>query len=65
MSQTAEPTENITLDGSQARLCKVITAAYLKASAGYIPLETLRKTTKLPTRTYNAQNMNTEYPELK
>ena len=34
MSQSAEPTENITciLDGPQVRLCKVITAAYFKAS---------------------------------
>jgi len=32
MSQSAEPTGNIILDGSQVRLCKVITAAYFKAS---------------------------------
>jgi len=32
MSQSVEPTESIIHDGSQARLCKVITAAYFKAS---------------------------------
>jgi hypothetical protein len=32
ISQSDEPTETIILDGSQVRLCKVIKAAYFKAS---------------------------------